>query len=474
MAILSQEAIAVIARFRNDPGVTEEHVRNLHAAVTGSPVLAEQFNQAVASGAVKDIDVLTNANAGAEYDATKLAIRVPLARLDNPQGRFDRAEITFAMGHEIRHGLSGASTAQVWESFKQDVISRAQSSGTVHDYTDIVRGRLNAHRTGESLSHLGGWNALASMVKQINPKATLADVYSALPGRTDDFVIVDVRDVPRKVSGKEGFSFSGLMLADSRQNIEAVGRYWYENVPPGLGASGTSDYPNYFARSVISQIVQAERYYNPPATGVHQPVIALNMSSLGLSEKRLEEAGLDFGRNPAQMSYLDTSSNPPITRFFQHTKGMLKHVEPIPESAPYAAVKPESGEGPRHLLHDQADKLVRQMDREMGRASDRNSECLAASVACLAKQHGLDRIDHVVLSEGAPGKGAGQTVFVVQGELRDPAHLRAQMPTQRALDTPLESSMQELVRLESANRQVRESAETMARDHSIAPTRGMG
>ncbi|MCS3845569.1 hypothetical protein GGR70_000504 [Xanthomonas campestris] len=66
----------------------------------------------------------------------------------------------------------------------------------------------------------------------------------------------------------------------------------------------------------------------------------------------------------------------------------------------------------------------------------------------LARQNNLDRADHVVLSTQTADSPAGRHVFVVQGELNNPAHLRAHMPTDVAVQTPVEQSLQ---RLEIAN-----------------------
>lgn len=111
----------------------------------------------------------------------------------------------------------------------------------------------------------------------------------------------------------------------------------------------------------------------------------------------------------------------------------------------------------------------------MGRQSDAASDRMAASVACLAKQNGLACIDDVVLSQATAGKGAGETVFVVQGTLDDPAHLRAHMPTQAAVTAPAETSLQELARLEVVSQQasIREQAESVAREQA-APARTIG
>lgn len=474
MTKLTQEALAVINRFGNDPGVTDDHVRNLYASIAGSPVLADQFNRAVASGAVKGIDVLTNSHAGAEYDPVNDAIRVPISRLGNPQTLKDRTEITFAVGHEVQHGINGPGRDGMLESFKQDVIDRAQSPGPVHDYTDLMQGRLNAHRLDEASSHLAGWNALASLIKQANPNATLRDIYVANPSRAQHFV--DIQGQPPTLKGKANLSFStDLQLADTTQNIEATAKNWYDAVPSMLGAKGTANYPNFYGAGAVSTIVEIEHHFHPPAPGVSMPVIGLNMSRLKLSEKQLEEGGLNFGQDTTPMTYLDTSQSPLKSHVFQHTKDTLKHVSPLPEDAPEAAApKAQRDESQRHPLHEQADKLVRQMDRDMGRQSDVHSERMAASAARLAKESGFDRIDHLLLSNATASKGTGETVFVVQGDAADPAHLRAHMPTQRAVDTPVEQSVQELARLETSNQQqalAREQSETVAREQAAQPHR---
>lgn len=95
---------------------------------------------------------------------------------------------------------------------------------------------------------------------------------------------------------------------------------------------------------------------------------------------------------------------------------------------------------------------VNAIDAQAGRTPDENSERLIASVMTLARQNNLDRADHVVLSQQTTDSPAGRNVFVVQGELNNPAHLRAHMPTDVAVQTPVEQSLQQL-EVASADRQ---------------------
>src|SRR3546814_4175954 len=66
------------------------------------------------------------------------------------------------------------------------------------------------------------------------------------------------------------------------------------------------------------------------------------------------------------------------------------------------------------------------------RISDWSSDVCSSdlSLLALAKDKGLARIDHVVLSgKSELVRSPGQNILVVQGKLEDPAHIRAHMDT---------------------------------------------
>lgn len=106
-----------------------------------------------------------------------------------------------------------------------------------------------------------------------------------------------------------------------------------------------------------------------------------------------------------------------------------------------AALRP----GDEHYpLYQQIREHVAALDAKHGRSFDDTSERLTASLTALAVENKLQRADHVVLSQETPDVAAGRNVFVVQGELRDPAQLRAAMATDVAVQTPVEQSFQRL------------------------------
>lgn len=109
-----------------------------------------------------------------------------------------------------------------------------------------------------------------------------------------------------------------------------------------------------------------------------------------------------------------------------------------------AAADPTAPGHARHALYQQCAAGVRGVDAGLGKPWDTQSECLAASLTTLAAGSDLRRVDHVLMGRPTATAAEGPNVFVVQGDLADPAHLRAQMPVAQALATPVEQSFQQL------------------------------
>lgn len=99
---------------------------------------------------------------------------------------------------------------------------------------------------------------------------------------------------------------------------------------------------------------------------------------------------------------------------------------------------------PDYGLNQQVRQGVAALDAQHGRPFDQTSERLTASLTVLAREQGLQQVDHVLVSNATAQHPAGHNVFVVQGDPANPAHLRAMMPTAVAVQTPVEQSMQKL------------------------------
>lgn len=112
-------------------------------------------------------------------------------------------------------------------------------------------------------------------------------------------------------------------------------------------------------------------------------------------------------------------------------------VTPRPPSSPLQADHQD------HALYQQVRDGVAALDARHGREFDETSERMSASLLVLAKDSGLERVDHVLLSRATPESHAGRNLFVVQGEPDNPAHLRAAIPTEQAAQAPVEQSLQQ-------------------------------
>lgn len=134
-------------------------------------------------------------------------------------------------------------------------------------------------------------------------------------------------------------------------------------------------------------------------------------------------------------------------------RNLPEHVEPQP--AALAESNPMQPGHPDHALYQQIREGVEELDAKHGRSFDATSERMTASLLVLAKDNDLSHVDHVLVSNATSSHPAGHTLFVVQGEANDPAHLRASMPTAEAAQMPVEES---LLQFDSVSREAQQRA----------------
>ncbi|WP_345784549.1 XVIPCD domain-containing protein, partial [Stenotrophomonas sp.] len=105
---------------------------------------------------------------------------------------------------------------------------------------------------------------------------------------------------------------------------------------------------------------------------------------------------------------------------------------------------PSKPDHPDYPLFQQIRGGVAAVDAEYGRTFDATSERMSASLFVLAKGNGLTRADHVVMSSATATSPEAEFVFLVEGDIGDPAGRRASMRTRQALEMPVEEAMQQL------------------------------
>ncbi|HEL5401817.1 TPA: hypothetical protein UOJ25_001932 [Stenotrophomonas maltophilia] len=130
---------------------------------------------------------------------------------------------------------------------------------------------------------------------------------------------------------------------------------------------------------------------------------------------------------------------------------------------------------PDHGLNQQVRQGVAALDAQHGRPFDQTSERLTASLTVLAREQGLQQVDHVLVSNATAQHPAGHTIFVVQGDPANPAHLRAMMPTAVAAQTPVEQSMQKLgLDVQQPVQAEQQALDAQAQDHQQNPVHRLG
>lgn len=135
---------------------------------------------------------------------------------------------------------------------------------------------------------------------------------------------------------------------------------------------------------------------------------------------------------------------------------------------------------PDHALYEQIRAGVAALDAEHGRSFDETSERLSASLLVLAKDNGLTGVDHVWLSSETARLPAGHTVFLIQGDTSRFPFPMACMRTEQAVQTPVETSMQQYAQMsqralqEGRDRQLEQSSrDAQAQPVPQAPVLGM-
>lgn len=113
------------------------------------------------------------------------------------------------------------------------------------------------------------------------------------------------------------------------------------------------------------------------------------------------------------------------------------------------------------------------LDRAHNRTFDDAGERACWALLPLAKERGITEPQHAVVSNAGPNTKAGEYLFLVQGALDNPAHLRTQMNTMEAMQTPIDSSLARVEELnqEQTRRQamepLQEAVQTQAAAHRL-------
>ncbi len=451
-------------------GASQQQLELIAKTLASSPKLNRDLTEAIRTGEVAHLGyVAEGSSAYGSYNSTYRTLNLNADVLDRPATRRRIDNLAYVMGHEVSHAMQRTDAFATSARLNQQAWELAQSDLRKRDYTSIVADYLQSDRRQEALAELNGMNTLAD---RISADGSLTR--ASFAARADE-VSSCVTGTPPTLDPRVRLDLSTGTFPVDPANLDAVATCFYD-----AAREKGEDYRYEAAAHAISVIAQKEfqaRWQDPGRTHTG---VELDFKALGLDPHTLRMQTFDLGpRRDGPFYLVDTSSQPRQIIEIHHPKQerkQSKHLhapaaaqgparEPAQEPAQPAEHHPRHPGHPDHRLYRQASEGVAALDRAAGKAWDAGSERLAASLLVLAKENGLQRIDHVVLSQAGPGLRPGENVFVVQGELHDPAHLRAHMKTEQALAAPVEASLQ---RLEAVNQRISEQ-QRAAQQQALAP-----
>jgi hypothetical protein len=288
----------MLQRFEADYGARNPRLaENLRDLIERSPTLKADIQQSIVDGNLKEIKLLENNanNTGAEYSRKHQRILIPEEHLANAHTphRYDE-EVIFKLGHELRHAMDRANGTQDNDRFNNEIWRISETPGHRHDYTQAVADFIKENRESESYAHIGGFNAISSMVRAEKPDATLKEIYEAHPTRMADFIEVS-GTFKKTYAMKENLSIDeSMQMPYSTANVDAMKAYYFDKPADKaeLGPNKDWDYRHYYANEAFRRIgiaeqeVAAYRRENGEP-GAKPAEVTADLRSLGLDPSKI-------------------------------------------------------------------------------------------------------------------------------------------------------------------------------------------
>jgi hypothetical protein len=423
---------------------------DIEASISSSPHLMQQMLKAVREDHLDHIRMdVPDANRGGYYDGDSKSIYISSDLFTNPENKANPRQrldtITGILGHETEHAFQAKDNQQSVNDLAYQVQMKIRNPdyiGTA-DMTDIAGEYIKTGRKHEADAEIAGWNAVASRVVNL----TKGNVSS-------DAMLGSIALTTNCVSGVEGNRHiekgiildSDYQMSDTRLpkvgpiNREPVAACHFDLKPSdaNLGKEGKSDYTNYYGALAFEIIKEELGKFSP------QPAIAMDMAKLKLKPELLESNGLDL--NGGTLSVLDRSPGQSKYVTLHHT-GSGNPSSPKSElDEPVLAQNKQMNE-PGHSgfkYFDQALMLLHSSeDPRLNGLNPEQREKLAANAAAnaLREEPGFSGFDHAVCGRPDCIKSSN-TVFLVQGEINNPAHHREGVEITKGMNMPIPESSQ--------------------------------
>ncbi|AWH16232.1 hypothetical protein C1922_02260 [Stenotrophomonas sp. ZAC14D2_NAIMI4_7] len=455
----------LLSNLSRDPRLPKGAEDVIRQAIVESPYLHALLGDAAEKSQIGAIKVSHGEHNGGHFEAGKDGqpgtVYISATNFTEWSGPARLGVVTEVLGHEAMHGVLTPYRDEALSNFRLAygaAMTRARQNFDERvDVTAEARPYLDWGRKEEAMAEISGLRSLNSRIRNFSPGASDAELELVLARSSTSRCIDRSGHAPQLAAGISYEDLATLPHKDGPNLTPAVEKCFYDG-PASLGRKGDSDYRNYYGASAISSIAlgyEALWKGRPPAE------IRVDLRELGLDPRQLERNGLDLGKMKV-FPIIDLGKDGYGRIELNNTSSLTR----VPGEKADRAV----GEAPRspgllsagdQALFDQIRGKVETLDRANGRTFDETSERLSASLLAAAKGAGITRADHILLSKQTENLPGAHNIFVVQGDLTNPAAMRTHVATAEAAQRPVQESMSQVEAL--GQRQEREQAAEMQR-----------
>jgi hypothetical protein len=414
-----------------DPG------KNLREWLEKSPDLKKRMEDAADKGYLTKIEPLApGANAGGSYSASTKTMSLPVDKLNTPS---KQGEMIFVMGHEIEHAHYATKRTAALATFTKEVTDLANTNSAKHDHTAAIGKVVQFYRENEANAHIGGFNAIVSkLTKDKGAAPELKDIYEAVPGRMKDFINKEGISPNFTYKLKDGLTLEAdKTMAQNKSNIDAMGKYYFDNSSATLGKNGNQTYPNYYGDWAMGVVDAKEKAahaarlkLDPTAVA---PKVEINLSKLGLNKAVLTNS----------LTYTDVN---PLKREVEESKPATPNAAEKPEDSskklrggdkgPDSPIIPLSDQRIANL-YVQAESALSKLGPDNRIVTSEQFSNVAAAMALQAQKDKLTDIDGAI-------KGTQGNIIAHQGEATATHAKLSSTDVETAKVKPAAESLQEM------------------------------
>lgn len=307
MSELSIRLSTLLDQFASRNADTRTAAQRLRQAISSSPSLVKRFEQAIAEGRLKTIELLPRSATERAHMSDKGVLAISRdAVVGNATTEF-MDQLRDTLGHEIAHArYEGYDFAL--NVLREEIKKLAFERTETRNYTAVLQNFLAAARRNEAVAAIGGWNAnISKMIADSGGRPLDRAAVLERMAQVNPRCVIEVNGVYQMAAG---IVLNADLTANvSDQSVEAFAKCYFDGSKGSLGPQGKSSYTDYYLSYGVSLIVGWERHNNQ-YRDPDRALVQINLAALGTTEAALEVAGLTFPGKGDIFFYTDLGGGP--------------------------------------------------------------------------------------------------------------------------------------------------------------------